>query len=364
MNPNSDSNFSEGERLKLGTTLFSFTDEWLSRRYTLEQLLGRASELGIGPGLELVGFQSIRGFPTIDSDFSFRFRHELDRHGLEPSALAAYVDFARRPGRTMSADEAVEMLVQQIDAARELGFPVLRLHTGIATDVIERATPVAERAGVTLATEVQGAQSPEHPDVAAVLECHDRLESANLGLLLDFSVSMTALPSIFTEQLARLGLAPALIGLVAELWEQGAPMHAIVRELADAPEEARNEAIAGLFRFGRQKPRSWLPLVPHVVHVHAKFWELDEAGDEPTMPYAELFGVLRDGGYSGFVSSEWGGGAWQEADDVDAFELVRRHHELCRRLISRKRENLLSVAADGAVATNERPIKEVGGGRA
>jgi hypothetical protein len=38
--------------------------------------------------------------------------------------------------------------------------------------------------------------------------------------------------------------------------------------------------------------------------------------------------VLRDGGYDGFLSSEWGGSAWRDADEVDAFELVRRHHEL------------------------------------
>jgi hypothetical protein len=44
--------------------------------------------------------------------------------------------------------------------------------------------------------------------------------------------------------------------------------------------------------------------------------------------------VLRAGGYVGFVASEWGGNAWAEADEVDAFELVRRHHELCRDLIS------------------------------
>jgi hypothetical protein len=82
-------------------------------------------------------------------------------------------------------------------------------------------------------------------------------------------------------------------------------------------------------RFGRQDPRAWLPLVPQVVHAHAKFWELDETGDEPTVRNAEAFAVLREGGYDGFVSSEWGGSAWLDADEVDAFELVRRHHELC-----------------------------------
>jgi hypothetical protein len=47
-----------------------------------------------------------------------------------------------------------------------------------------------------------------------------------------------------------------------------------------------------------------------------------------------LISVLRAGGYDGFLACEWGGNAWLEADDVDAFEIVRRHHERCRRLVA------------------------------
>ena len=67
------------------------------------------------------------------------------------------------------------------------------------------------------------------------------------------------------------------------------------------------------------------PFAAQIAYVHAKFWELDETGGDPSVREAELLGVLREGGYDGFVCSEWGGNAWADADDVDAFELVRRH---------------------------------------
>jgi sugar phosphate isomerase/epimerase len=312
--------------VRFGTTLFSFTNEWLSRRWTLEHMLARVAELGLGPGLELVGFQTFRGYPALDAEAALDFRRQLDRHGLEPAAIAGYVDWARRADRMLTADEAVELLGAQVVAARALGFPVVRLHTGIPADVIERVLPIAEHAEIVLATEVQGPQSPEHPDVAAVLECHERLDSPSLGLLLDFSVAMTELPRAFAAALRRLGATAAHVDAIRRLWEAGAPPYAALE--LDLPAAARTEAISGLVRFGRQDPRGWLPLVPRVVHAHAKFWELDAAGGEPTVRNAELLAVLDEGGYDGFVSSEWGGSAWLDADEIDAFELVARHRAL------------------------------------
>jgi sugar phosphate isomerase/epimerase len=305
--------------VRLATTAFSFTNEWLARRYTLEQLLRRVAELDLGPGIELIGFQAWRRYPDLPAEDVIAFRRLVDELGLEPAALGAYVDLARRVDRPMTTPEAVDFLAPQIAIAADLGFPLLRLHAGIPLAVLEQLTPAAERAGVTLATEVQGGQTPD-----------DLLESPNVGLVLDFSVAMTAVPATFVDTVRRLGMASAAIeGLVA-LWAQDASpaeLFAAIGEI-DAPAAALDEARAGFVRFGRQDPQAWAPLVPQVAYAHAKFWELDDAGDDPATRTAELIDVLRDGGYDGFLSSEWGGSAWRDADEVDAFELVRRHHEL------------------------------------
>jgi hypothetical protein len=310
--------------VRLATTAFSFTNEWLARRFTLEQLLRRVAELELGPGIELIGFQAWRGYPHLPAGDVLAFRRLVDALGLEPAALGAYADLARRVDRLMSTDEAVDFLAPQIAAAEALGFPLLRLHAGIPLAVLERLTPPAERAGVTLATEVQGGQTPD-----------DLPESPNLGLVLDFSIAMTAVPASFVDAVCRLGMArEAIDGLVA-LWAQDASRQELFAAIAgiDAPAAALDEARAGFVRFGRQDPQAWLPLVPQIAYAHAKFWELDDAGDDPTTRTAELIDVLRDGGYDGFLSSEWGGSAWRDADEVDAFELVSRHHDLISRPI-------------------------------
>jgi sugar phosphate isomerase/epimerase len=315
--------------MRLATTAFSFTNEWLTRRYSLEQLLRRVAERDLGPGIELVGFQSWRRYPSLAAEDVLSFRRLVDALELEPAALGAYVDLARRPDRPMSTSEAVEFLRPQLDAAEALGFPLLRLHGGIPPVVLEQLAPVAERAGVTLATEIQGGQTPDDPGVQALLECR-------VALVLDASIAMKAVPKRFVETVRALGMHAEDLDALLTLWAERATtreLFAAVQEI-DAPPAALDEARAGFIRFGRQEPYTWLPYIPHVAYVHAKFWELDDDGDDPTTRTAELISVLRAGGYEGFLACEWGGNAWLEADDVDAFEIVRRHHERCRRLVA------------------------------
>jgi Xylose isomerase-like TIM barrel len=319
-----------------GTTAFSFTNEWLSGRFTLELLLRRTAQLDLGPGIELIGFQTWRGFPELPSDELVAFRRLVDELGLEPAALGGYADVARRVDRPMTTGEAVEFLRPQIAVAQALGFPMLRLHGGIPTAVLERLAPVAERAGVTLATEVQGAQRPDDPAVAALLECHDRIGSASLALALDFSVAMVAVPAAFADTAVRLGLAPDALDALVALWSQGASQRQLLGAIGDvdAPDAALAEVRAGFFRFGHGDPQEWLPHVPRIAYAHAKFWETDEDGADPTVRTAELVDVLAQGGFDGVVACEWGGNAWLDAEDADAFELVRRHHAHCRALVS------------------------------
>jgi hypothetical protein len=322
--------------VRLGVTTFSFTNEWLAKRYTLDQLLGRVAELKLGPGIELIGFQAWRGFPELSTEEILRFRRIVDELQLEPAALGGYVDLARRVGRTMTTDEAVEFLAPQIRVANELGFPLVRLHLGNPAEVIERVTPLAERANVTLASEVQGSQAPDHPAVAPLLECHERLASPNLGLALDFSVAMSSVPRDFVEAVCRLGMRRETIDDLVARWAAGATTQELLGALdeAHAPAAAADEARAGFTRFGRQEPPVWSSLRDRIAYAHAKFWQLDEDGGDPSVRSAELLAMLAEGDYDGFVSSEWGGSAWREVDEVDAFELVRRHRAFCERSIS------------------------------
>ncbi len=106
------------------------------------------------------------------------------------------------------------------------------------------------------------------------------------------------------------------------------------RKVLDAAHEmgalsSTRQAWVALTLYGHQRPEDWAEIMHQVVHVHAKFYEIDEDGNEPSIAYDRLVRVFRDGGYTGYLSSEWEGAVF--ASDVDPFDIVRRQQELMRR---------------------------------
>ncbi|MBI3454329.1 MAG: sugar phosphate isomerase/epimerase [Candidatus Rokubacteria bacterium] len=70
--------------------------------------------------------------------------------------------------------------------------------------------------------------------------------------------------------------------------------------------------------------RSVLATAPHAVHVHAKFWQVDPTGAEPTMDYPGLLAGLRRRRYDGWITFEYEA-AEDEATGVPrALEYLRR----------------------------------------
>jgi hypothetical protein len=326
---------------KLSTTLFALTNEWLSRQYTFEGLVDRVAALGLGPGLEVIGFQSIRGFPAVDAEFERTFKGLLDRHGFEPACLGANIDLARRPDRLMTREEVKESLEAQVEAARRLGFPVVRAQK-LDDDLYEWAAALGEDAGVKLGIEIHAPLFVDHPMVLGLREIFDRIDSQALGFIPDWSATMTALPIGQLRAFERNGLTRAQTDFLRELWERGGPPNELFDEFAErarsegATPQAVNQVRIVFSMFARNDPRRWLEIMPRVIHVHAKFYELEADGSDASVPHHELFDVLLAGGYDGFVSSEWEAHAWADLEDADGFEMVRRHQELYRNLLAQQ----------------------------
>jgi sugar phosphate isomerase/epimerase len=324
--------------LKTGTTLFSLTLEWLSGKYSLEQMIAEVSKCKLGPGLEIVGFQSIRNFPVISDEFALEFRNLLDKYELQPSCLGANADIAIRRDSPLTIDETAEYLEAQIHAAAKLGFPVLRMQMAAKPEVMRKLVRPAEKVKVILGMELHSPYTLDHPDVIRLQQLYDEMDSPNLGYVPDFGSCMQRIPALVLDSYRKDGMPEILIDLIKEIWLMDAVTPEKFKQLQE-----RAVALGGtpshigrlnmvLALFSRQDPKRWTEVMNRIVHIHGKFYSVDADGNEPNINYAALMKVFKDGGYDGFMSSEYEGHAF--TDEYDGFEMIEKHQALCRKLIS------------------------------
>lgn len=326
--------------VSLGVTLYSMTNEWLAGRYGLAELVDEVGRRGLGPGVELIGFQSLRGFPNRVSrkDLS-DLQAAIERNGLVPTSLAANADVARRANAWMDTDESVEYMRPQIELAGKLGFPVVRTQIGLTPAVLEKLEPIAAKAKVHLGMEVHAPEGPNTPKVQATRQAYARIDSEYLGFIPDFSACMRAIPPGMLAKLREAGLSEAGVDLLVNAWEargatfQSYGMFAEEAGKSGEPELPIRQAILVFTMFGREDPEDWQDLLPQVRHIHGKFYDVDDDLTSPSIDYEVLMRLFGEADAVFSMSSEWEGHAYLDAHEQDAFDIVARHHRMCRRFL-------------------------------
>lgn len=321
--------------LRLGTTLFSFTNEYHSRRYTVEQLIDRVAELNLGPGLEILGFSHIREYPQVSEEFVTMFRRAVERNNLEPSCLSMNCDMMIHRTRPMTLDESYEYHKAQIETAAKLGLPVAKTQVMVGPELMVRLAPLAEKLGVKVGVEVHTPEAADSPNVIAFREAYEKIGSPYLGFVPDFGASVSSVPQCFIDSFRELGIREEFIQIALEAWaSEGSFQERIDRyqrnERAAGAKDADIGAMFMIFgMLGRQEPKKWLEIMPQVIHIHAKFYDAHESA----IPIDDLLRLFRDNGYDGYLASEWEGHAFT---DDDATEQLTAFHERMRRILTEK----------------------------
>lgn len=324
--------------IKLAGSLFSYAYEWNSGDYTLEQMIAESRKRNLGTGLEVIGFQSLRNFPHISEQQVSELRALMERYAFEPVCLDANIDVAIRRHRYMDVDETVEYMKPQIKAAQRLGFPILRVQMTAKPEVIRKVAPFAEKANVKLGMELHTPYNVHHPAVLALRELYAELDSPYLGFIPDMGTSMRAIPEALLGSFKEAGVTDEMISITKEIWLKDAPMPAKFGELqertaalgATPPQIGRlNMAFA---MNGRQPIEAWKEIIPQTVHLHGKFYGIDENGEEPSIDYPLILKTFVEGGYNGYIASEYEGSAFTDA--FNAFDMVEKQHVLFRKVLA------------------------------
>lgn len=330
-----------GKGPMLGVSLYSYQEEYYTRAMTLDDCLAEVAAIG-AQGVQLIAEQMLDGYPSPTPERISQWHAAIAKHGLTPTMMDTFVDTTLGGHRTMSIEEGVDILVQQMELAKTLGFSIIRPTTGpvedAAPELIARALPHAERLGVCIAPEIHAPIELRGPYIESYLELIGKTGTQFLGFTLDFGIFCTELPKAACDQALRFGAEPALVEYIAYSFAKGVPQEEVMDVVRSRGGSDAAVFLAGIYKvFGPpcNRVEDLDRIVPYLKNVHGKFYVMSEDAEEPTMPYRDIVTALVRAGYTGSIDSEYEGQRMtQDAFETDSCEQVRRHHRLMRKLLA------------------------------
>jgi len=320
--------------IKRGVSLYSFQEEYFLRTMSLEDCIRVAGEIG-ARGIEIIPEQSIPGYPRLTDEFVESWFGWMERYGTTPVATDLFLDTKRYPDRWLTLEEQVASVHQDIDIAVRLGARIIRAIINTPPEVMAAAAPYAEKQGVRLLLEVHAPFHYSHPWIEQHLEVMHRTGSPALGLMPDMGTYVKRFPRVVTERALRDGAKPELVDLIVKTYDDHGDVHALM----DVVNYRGGSAVD--FGLARQashylwtEPKEMLPHMALIGHIQAKFYEMTSDEVEYSIPYDEIVPVLVEGGFDGYLSSEYEGNRHiQDVYPVDSVEQVRRQHAMFTRLL-------------------------------
>ncbi len=324
---------------RLGVTLFSFGGDFWHRRRDLAGALAAVASLGPDQGVEITGAQSLIGYPEVPDEEVRTFRDAVQETGVVPVCYSAYLERART-GTVLSPVDCLPLIEAEIELARRLGFPAVRLNTATPA-LLAALAPVTEQTGMTLLVEL-ATEPTTDPAAASLIDALDDLQCPGLGVLQDFSAFVQAIPDPFVRSCVADGTPAEVMDTITSAWAQGVTLSDLLVELDAVP--GLDQVERGLSQqgahisytlFRRGSPAGLAAVLPHLRHVQTKFFAVAADGSEPCLPYPELVETLCRSGYSGRLHSEFEGFLWD--DTLDARQQIFWQQAYLRRLWSAAR---------------------------
>ncbi|MBU6206376.1 MAG: xylose isomerase, partial [Alphaproteobacteria bacterium] len=221
----------------------------------------------------------------------------------------------------------------------------IRALVALSPEVLVAAAPYAEEKGLKILIEIHAPLHFDHPWILRHAEAYEKSGSKALGFLPDMGMFLFKFPLIWAEKFARLGVPAPIIDYVVKAYEDRTLSEYVVLNVQNMGGTGPALAMAETLRHNAAyEPRRMLPYMDRIHNIHGKFYEMTDDYVEPSIPYDQIVAVLKQGGYDGYICSEYEGNRWiEDAEEPDSVEQVRRQHVMLSRLIGEPAE--LALAA-------------------
>lgn len=332
--------------IKRGVSLYSYQQEQFFKRMNVRDQIKEVHSLGTD-GIEIIDQQAIRDYPYPSDEWLDMWHSAMAEFNMKAVTMDIYMDVLQFRDHVMLYDECAERLKRDLRLAAKLGFQNVRCLSAVPLEVIKMAIPVAEEVGVRIGKEIHSVNVLDGPLVTELVDYAERRQTEFVGLVPDMGIFQyrPCVPNM--NYAVRHGMNPDLIPLAFDTFEQKMTTdEAIAYVQSKIPGVQLKEItwLRTLNMYVNQKPELMKDLVPHIVSIHGKIWEMTEIPGEPghyedaAIDYATPLKYLKEGGYEGYINTEYEGQRYKQDRMGEEFmanevEEVRRHHEMLSRLI-------------------------------
>lgn len=335
-------------QIKRGVSLYSYQNETFQGKMNLEDCIRVSAELG-ARGIEVIGEQSFWGWPEVgvaQADID-NWHALIKKYDCVPVSHDYMLDYKRYKGRLMPFEEQVASVKKDIDFGAALGVPYLRSLVSIAPEVLVAAAPYAEEKGIKLLTEVHAPLHFDHPWIIRMAEMFQKSGSPALGFLPDMGMFLHHYPRVWSEKFMRMGVPKNIADYIIKAYEDRVLSEYVILEVQNMGGVGPAIGMAEVIRHNSAfEPKRMLDYMPMIHNIHGKFYEMTEDYVEPSIPYDEIVAVLQQGGYDGYICSEYEGNRWiEDAEEPDSVEQVRRQQVMLARLLGEATDPALKAAA-------------------
>lgn len=373
-------------QIKRGVSLYSYQQSQFFKQLDLE---GQIREVGTNlygaDGIELLDEQGLRKYPNPPSEFFDQWFGWMEKYGTTPVTMDVFCDVLQFRDHVMSISECADRLKSDIRLAKKLGFKNVRTLATTPVQVMIEALPVAEECDIRIGKEIHAPIPLNGQYVNEIVDYVQKTGTKHLGIVPDWGI-FAYRPSEVTmdwyvrqgakrescdlavqlcmdnyegrsHELTSIDLSMYTAGNVESFFNRylkhnDAPadlipafkkMQSLIRENVKDYTDIDFEVMAQCLLLSHTKPEDLKELMPYVVSIHGKFYNMSEIPGNPgkyqdiAIDYEGPIKMLKEYGYDGYINSEYEGQRrFQDRgieDLISETDQVRKHQEMLKRLI-------------------------------
>lgn len=321
-------------RIKLGITLYCFTQEYCQGKMTLEDCIRTAKELG-AEGYEIVATQMIPSYPYISEQFLGEIQAMSNYYDIAPICYSANMDRGMRGDRNLTEDEMLSMAINDVKSANKMGCKVMREQFLLSPAALGKLAPYAEAYDVKVGIEIHNPETPNTPVMREYLDVIMKSGSKHIGFVPDFGLFATRPNKPHWDNALKAGVPAEILEMAKELRLNDVPLDEAQAKLAAAgatgPAYAALQGMYGFVQFRKDckaELEGLKEIMPYCFHMHGKFHYMNEQCQEASIPYNEIMPVIQASDYEGFIVSEY-----EDHESGDTLVMLDRHLKMMGNLL-------------------------------